>query len=419
MNRCVGGKPRAGKTKRAVIWVIEQLRSHRRPIVTNMALKLEPWVDGAGKPQKGLLRTLQDRYGETFDAERRIYLLTHEEVRRFYAVRPMVSKEDESTREIATVPRSDMWKFDANRYPGCCFVIDEAEVYFPSQAVDSTSAAHEDREVLQWAKQAGRGGDDALFLSQNLVWISKKLRGTCQECWWMVNHVHVSFGMFRRPDRITEESYVNCPPNPGEERMRMSRLYYSKEEIEGCYNTAEGVGVTGNSAADIGQKARGLHWGFIPVGIVGIAILALLGLWGFKGLVQAGFRGQQASARAAASGGVGTNGSMMEVKSDGFTDRQRETLFAVFGKMTNRLTALVPVYSSNSVAKHPAYKEPEEGVVGMVRGLLGTVVCFSDGSSVLAKSVEPFGKEIAVDGVIYKRVSGQAGRDKDKKSKVD
>lgn len=400
MNRCVGGKPRAGKTKRAVVWIVEQLRSHRRPIVTNMALKLGPWVDGKGKAHKGLLRTLQDRYGETYDAERRIYILSHEEVRRFYAIRPMIPKDEWEARTVETVPRYDMWKFDANKYPGCCYVIDEAEVYFPSQSVNATTSAHEDVEILQWAKQAGRGGDDALFISQNIVWISKKLRGTCQECWQMVNHVHVNFGFFRRPDRITEETFANCPPNQGEERLKYTTMYYDKEDIEGSYNTAEGVGVTGNTSADIGQKAKGLHWGWIPAGIVGIGIFALIGLMAFKATVTAAFNRQQKGAKDQVSAqlGQGANGKMVQS-----TQAFSEIWKALSELKTNRVLVAPAVE-----VRKPVVRE----IVGWAKGTAGFACALPNGHSFMAKNVEDMGNEAVIDGVLYKIVSGRASEEK-------
>lgn len=409
MNRCCGGKPRAGKTKRVVMWLEEQLRSHTRPIVTNMAIEMGPWVDGKGKPHKGLVRTLQDKYGETFDVERRLHILKHEEVPRFYAVRPEVPKDSWEPAKVKVVPRSDMWKFDANQYSNCCYAIDEAEVYFPSSAVDAARANHEDPELLQWAKQAGRAGDEAIFLSQNLVWISIKLRKSCQECWWMVNHVHIPMWVFRRPDHITEETYMNCPPNPGETYLRKTKLVYNREEVEGCYDTAKGVGVTGNSAADIGQRAKGLHWGFIPAGIVLLGILALFGLRMLGDTIKASYG--RGTPRQVASG---TNGVVLggQVGKDGFTDVQRAGLFAVFGKLTNYVRQ--DLQKATVKGKEKA-EEPVEGVVGLVRGKAGVVVCLDDGSRFLAREVEEFGREVAVDGIIYKRVRGEAGIEKEGK----
>jgi len=407
MNRSCGGKPRAGKTKRLVIWVEEQLRAHKRPIVTNMALKLQPWVDGKGKAHKGLIRTLMDKYGETFDAERRIYLLKHEEVPRFYGIRPIIPEDSWEPVKIEEVPRSDMWKIDTNKYPGVCYVIDEAEVYFPSAAVDAQRANHENPELLQWAKQAGRAGDDAIFLSQNLTWISIKLRKTCQECWWMVNHAHIPFSIFRRPDHITEETYMNCPPTPGEVYLRKTKLAYNREEIEGCYNTAEGVGVTGNSAADIGQRAKGLHWSFIPAGVIAIALLGGFGLKVFGDMVKAGMGGQLKPAVVATSK-TNAQGKVvsLEVGSDGFTEEQRSTLFAVFGKMTNYLGSQVKTQEVGKVAGHPT--ETNLTVVALVNGSAGTAVGLSDGSTFLASGkVQEYGRELLIDGVWYRRGKGE------------
>lgn len=416
MNISVGGKPRAGKTKRVVIWLVEKLRTDHRPIVTNMALKMDPWVDGKGRPHKGLLRTLQDKYGETFDAERRVYVLKHSEVARFYAIRPEVPKDESEPREIKTVPRSDMWKFDSNKYSNCCYAIDEAEVYFPSAAVDSARASHEDPELLQWAKQAGRGGDDALFISQNLTWISIKLRKTCQECWWMVNHAHIPFSIFRRPDHITEETYMNCPPNPGEQYLRKAKLAYHREEIEGCYNTAEGVGVTGNSAADIGQRAKGLHWAFVPGGIVVLAIIAMFGLRALGDGVKAVWSNKVKPVK-------GTNElAMASVGSDGFTAMQRAQLVGMFSKLTNYIKEPVRAAGpGREVETKKKVKEPEypvDQVIGIVRGRAGISVALDDGSVFMAREVEEFGREVAVDGVIYRRGKGAILQEKQKDGKM-
>lgn len=381
-----------------------------------MAIKMHPWVDGKGKAHKGLLRTLQDKYGETFDAERRIYLLKHEEVPRFYGIRPEIPDDQDEPVVIKEVPRSDMWKFNSNEYSNCCYVIDEAEVYFPSAAVDAQRANHENPELLQWAKQAGRGGDDAIFLSQNLTWISIKLRKTCQECWWMVNHAHIPFSIFRRPDHITEETYMNCPPGQGEVYLRKTKLTYNREEIEGCYNTAEGVGVTGNSAADIGQRAKGIHWAWIPAGIVVIAIAAMFGLRAVGAAVKGSLAGRgsayvKATTRTNAQGQVVS----LEPGRDGFTDEQRATLFAVFGKMTNWFTSKDISTNTKPVLQTGYPTETNLTVVALVKGTQGTAVGLSDGSTFLAEGkVGDFGRELLIDGVWYRRGKGEEVKQKKK-----
>jgi hypothetical protein len=413
MNRTVGGKPRAGKTKRCVVWVIEQLRTQprTRPIVTNMALELHPWVDGKGVARRGLLRVLQDKYGETFNAEQRIYLLKHEEVARFYSIRPIVSQDEDVERQIEIVPKQEMWKFDANKYPGADFAIDESEIYFPSDSIDPQSRSKEDKEALQWAKQAGRGGDHALFISQNLAWISPRIRGTCQECWWMTNHVHISWGMFRRPDRITQETYADAlgpQATRSLEWLTKTTFNYSREEIDSSYNTATGVGVTGNSAADIGQRAKGLHWSFIPAGIVALGIVACIGLIGFKKVVQAAFNGQQNGAKQAAGILPGqTNGTGLENAE--FTKLQK----AVEQLMAQQGTRPIASGVSNlraQVVKSAPVVAPEI-VIGITRGQT-TIVTLDDGTQFEAKHIEETGRELAIDGVIYKRGAGKMPQDK-------
>lgn len=396
MNIGIGGKPRAGKSKRAMLWVIEQLRLHRRPIVTNLAIKLHPWIDGKGKPQKGLLAYLNEKYGQTFDAERRIYLLRDEECSRFWAIRPQVPSDESEPVRIDVVPRSDMWRFDANKYPGCCYVIDEADVYFPSASLDSKRYSCEDPEAIQWAKQAGRGGDDWLFISQNLVWVSTRLRGTAQECWLMTNMVHERWGFVRKPDKIRFEIYCRTPPAPGEESMSKGMLTYDREGIDGCYNTAAGVGVRGNAPADIGQKAKGLHWSWIPAGIVGAGILALVLLLGFKQVVFAAFGHQQASAKASA---VVHSSNQVE---QALMKTNVDAIWSVLKRLTN---VPLSVKSVEPAKKSPVEERPK--VIAYCTGSQGYAVSLDDGTIFLAKRVEDSGRECLIDGVIYARGRGK------------
>lgn len=394
MNRGVGGKPRAGKTKSMAIWIKERLRTTRRAIVTNMAIELHPWVDGKGVAHRGLLRTLKDEYGETFDAERRIYFLKHEEVKRFYAIRPRIPKEESEPREVLIVPKGDAWFFDGNKYRGVDYVIDEAHVYFPSQSVNAKAASLEDPELLQWATQAGREGDEAFFLSQNLVWISVRLRGTMQECWWLENHAHLSWSMFRRPDRITRQVYSSTPPKDGEMPMRTETLFYDKASINGIYDTGKGVGVSGEVEADIGQRAKGLHWGFIPAGIVGMGVVALLLLWGFKGVVTAAFHKQQSGARAAATvHGSNQVASLLAVESASISN-----LWRAIGSLTNKVAVSAP-------APGPAVREADT-VVGWTKGSAGFACVLLDGTVFSAQRLEDGGRELLIDGRIYKKGRG-------------
>lgn len=277
MNRFYAGKQRSGKTKGAVIWMLERLRTTKRPLVTNAALKLQPWVDGKGVARPGLLEVLRKRYGTTFDAERRIYLLKDDEVRRFYGVRPLIPEQEWQEREILKVPEvgDGRWHFDASRFPACDYVIDEVHDYFPRQGLPSYKERPFTGEMLGYSTQSARGGDENVYISQLPNNCNLQLRGLCQACHWFTNHVHANVGPFRRADKITCDVFSNTPPGQGEQRMKRETMHYDRFEIESCYNTAEGGGVVGNSAADIGQRAKGmpqwLMWVFIV--LTGFAFL--------------------------------------------------------------------------------------------------------------------------------------------------
>lgn len=404
MNYGIGGKPRAGKTKRCVLWVDEVLRGQPgKAIVTNMALKMEPWVDGKGKAHKGLLRSLKDKYGETYDAERRVYLMTNEETRQFWRLRPVIPRDEWEPRKLEVVPRSDIWLFDANKYPGCVYIIDEAEVFFPGPSYNQEMYKAEDVQLIQWAKQAGRGGDDALFLTQNLTWLSPRLRSTLQEYRFMTNHVHINFMVFRRPDRITEDTLAHWPMKDKDSILKTTTLFYDREYIEGIYNTAEGVAVTGNSAADIGQRAKGLHWAWMPGAIVGCGLLALLGLLGCKSAVQAAFNRQQSGARSAATqtahGASGSNAPVTVAVDDLWKAiRRLET-----GRVS-QVTTSVPVLK---------LRPPELALIGYTKGTAGYACVLTNGQVFMAREVKELGNELLVDGVFYHKARGQ---DSDKNS---
>lgn len=289
MIRFLTGKPRAGKTKRAVIWLVEVLRSTNRPIVTNMAVELGPWVDGGGRARKGLLRTLHDKYGSTFDAERRIHFIRErDDVRRFYAVRPRVPRDDWEPVEVLRLPppaEKGRFRFDADKYPSCVYFIDEAHVFFPAAGMQVDKEGMDISELLGYASQAGRCGDLVFLISQFAEMVNKKLRILSQECHVMVNHRHQMIGKFRQPDVISYCVFASTPPGDSEQWMTRGMLRYDKEEIEGSYNTGAGEGVSGNTQADIGRRAKGMPLWVVPVCIVVVAILSVYALKGIRGAV--------------------------------------------------------------------------------------------------------------------------------------
>jgi len=275
------GKPGGGKTKLAVMELVDELRRSKRFIVTNMAIRLDPWVDGAGVPRAGLCRAMMDKYGDNFDARDRVVLLTDEQVKRFYAVRPRMV---DGFREVRTLPPEADGRFRLNHAAGdegVCYFVDEAHEFFSARDWAKTG-----KEVLSWASQQRRAGDDAWFVTQVVGNVEKQLRGVSQQCVLVVNHRLQSLGFFRQPDIISARWYSSTPPSGTESPLRKEVVKYDREFIHGIYDTAAGVGVSGKGA-DIKQRAKGLHWSAVVFFVAGLFALVYFGAAGIRKAVGA------------------------------------------------------------------------------------------------------------------------------------
>lgn len=265
MIRFIGGKPGGSKSLYAMVRMIEELRSTNRFIVTNVAVEMLPWIDGGGVARKGLRGGCISKYGEDFDCNRRVIFLEDEQVKRFYAYRPRMKETGEvevmCIPPITTGPMEGRFRFTTGQdgLSGCAYFIDEAHEFFSSREWQKTG-----KEVLSWASQQRRAGDDAWFLTQVIGNVEKQLRGVSQECYWMVNHRLLSLGFFRQPDILTYKLYGSTPPVPTETPLARGRVQCDRQFIYGTYNTAKGVGVAGRQA-DIGVRAKGLHWSWVLV----------------------------------------------------------------------------------------------------------------------------------------------------------
>lgn len=290
MIRFFCGKQRGGKTKRVVIWLIEILRTTRYPIVTNLALELGPWVDGAGVARRGLLRVLQDRYGTDFDAKRRLTIIEDvKELRRFYSYRPRIPSNTWDNVEMLRLPEpaDGKFRFDGDRYPGVVYMLDEVHMVFPGMNMNAPKEDRMSVEAVEYASQAGRCGDLVFAISQVPNNVDVKFRGQAQECHWLTNHVHLQLGPFRQPDRISYRVYSSTPPAAGEQWLARGLVRYRRDDIESCYNTSRGAAVQGTTAADIGRRAKGA-----PFWAIGLLIaLIMFAAWGV-------YYGATASARA-------------------------------------------------------------------------------------------------------------------------
>lgn len=285
MERFITGATGAGKSKFAMSKLAEELRSTQRGIITNMAVKLDPWVNAKGRAYPGLLRSLQDRYGTDYDAKRRIWFLDPvqadtpwseiNQVQRFYGWRLVVPADPEIESYMMRVPESEDGLFhnDGGRYPGCAYFIEEAHEYFPQNEWQLVG-----KETMSWASQNRRAGDDAWLITQQAELVAKPFRRQSLECYWLVNGLYRRIGWFKARNTISYTVHVSTPPIPSQPAMHSGEIH-GNEWLNGCYDTSAGGGVSG-STADLDHKPTGLSLKWIPLIALVVVCIAFFALEG-------------------------------------------------------------------------------------------------------------------------------------------
>jgi len=365
----------------SVGFLIDELRYTSRGIITNFALKLHPWIDAKGKPRKGLLRVMAELFGEDYNAVNRIYFLPQDSITRFFGVRLRVSDDPSEPTAVEMVPISPdkLWHFDGKLWKGACYFIDEAHEYFKQadwQLIGS--------ETQSWASQNRRTGDDAWLLTQDAELVAKPFRRQSLECYYVTNRGHMSFGPFRQPNVISYGLYMSTPPKPMEPALRHGRLTYSRDILQEVYDTAGGAGVHGGSA-DIGFRAKGLHWSWIiAFFVIGFCAICL-GLYGCN---------------------KATNAAV----SSAFSGSAKSNAVSLFPVAISNLSAVhndsTPASPNRFLAVRDRVRDGQSvlpKVSGWTQGTQGYAVAFSDGVIVLAKSFVEEGRFVFVDGVRYER----------------
>lgn len=360
MIKFVTGLPGGGKSLYAVMRLIDELRGTERRIVTNLALRLHPWVDGRGVARKGLLRVLKDTYGSDFEAELRIVLLSVEQTEQFFLY---------GRSQVPAAYQNESGKFVCMPERGVAFFIDELHEFMPAKDWEKHAGL-----TLSWMTQHRRAGDDAWVISQHPLLVANNFRRLCQECISMQNRKFRRFFAWRQPDVLSFSVYQSTPPKDSEPAMYSDYIKGSRARIYECYDTAAGVGVTG-AAADVQTKPTGLPFWTMWVAL-GVILLLCAGLWaGCTKMISAAIRGH---ALPSVHGSVAVPVAVLPPKPVGF----------VTGPMVHQS---VP----------PIFRETN-GVCMVTHGTAGWVVLWADGTT-SQPILEPkrVGRDWVIDGVAY------------------
>lgn len=273
----VMGLPGAGKGIYTVVKTIEELQSTERPIITNFAFELNPWVRRLGRRrsrgEKGMLGHLRDTYGETYNAENRIHVLEDEHIAEFYLWRvnhdgKLVKINADRDRD-GTIVKIDQSEW-ANTVP-CFYIVDEAWKFWNSRAWQKI-----DKGFQFYNAQHRKAGDDLLITVQAASQIDKQLRVLIQTFHHLVNHRHRKMLFFKQPNVISV-IVTNEPPEAGKKSLGAvpKVIRFDPSGVGSCFDTAKGAGVQGQGA-DIEKKAKGLPWWGIIILFVGIGLAILL-----------------------------------------------------------------------------------------------------------------------------------------------
>ena len=284
MIRLVTGVPGAGKGVYCVQSVIvPELVGSRRHIITNLALRVGPWVRRLGRDrsraEKGLQAYLCDKYAKDFDLLKRVHVLDDDEFREFFLWR--VNAE---TGELFKVPaeRDDKGRvisFDKGQMAlsaPVCYVMDEGWKFLWARAWQDTSKA-----MLTYQAQHRHLGDDLWIAAQNENQIEKVVRDLVQEYHSLVNHRYRKMLCWAQPNVISVLTSNESAKDRSKTLSGAPRVIrFDKEGIGGCFDTAGAIGVSG-AAGDIESKTKGLPFWTFGLGIV---LLALAIWFGSRGV---------------------------------------------------------------------------------------------------------------------------------------
>jgi hypothetical protein len=267
--RFITGIPGSGKGMYSMKMAVDELKRTERPILTNLAVRVHPWVRGANRAEIGLRHYLKREYRKDFNVEGRVHLLTDDQVREFYLWR--VNEEGklirldplrDGTGKIVGFPEESF----AETVP-CVYLIDEAWQFFNAREWGKL-----DRGVLFYNAQHRKAGDDLWLATQHHSQVDKNLRVLSAEFHECVNHAKRRLGMFKQPGVISV-IVTNDAPEKGSSRVTaLTRLVsLDWKGLGACYDTCSGAGISGG-VGDIGERLKGVPW-WVMIVLIGLLLV--------------------------------------------------------------------------------------------------------------------------------------------------
>jgi len=280
----ITGNPGGGKGLLAMQKIIDELTHDERPIITNLPVRIEPWVrrwtrfgKAYWKPEIGLRNYLVKKHGKDFDVSKRVFVIPDTDVPEFYLRRRVGAGLQVLPATRDSSGRIDEYETEqAVMHGGCVYVTDEAWKFWNSRKWQKTGDG-----LLFYSAQHRHLGDTWFIVTQKTAQVDKALHRVAQDFSVVTNQGKLPLGFFTRPSVFTVSIFDEAPTGSKLEPIKREVFNLDKEGLGACYDTAAGTGIGGGSAADIGERKKGVPW---PWALVA-ALLFILGAWRLPSLI--------------------------------------------------------------------------------------------------------------------------------------
>lgn len=251
-SRAIYGKPGGGKSQLAVKWLLEELASTKRCVITNVPLNLD-----------AIVRYFATRAVE-IDVYGRVRILDDDEVKDFWRFRGTDPARDHrlvSEKEIENgfQPAAEYWG------DGVAYYLDELHRHLNSRQWKKTGPL-----ILSYISMHRHFGDDVVWITQAVKNVDVQWRSVTQDYTKVRNYGKEMFRGFRKGDRFEWLEYLDWSESETFTPQRRGEWTLEKDVVA-CYQTS-----TVGGDADKEHRVKGLHiWWLYGAVAAALALVAL------------------------------------------------------------------------------------------------------------------------------------------------
>lgn len=278
--------------------LLKELKNSDRPIFTNFAIELMPWINGNGKMQLGLLgyilHILKDKE-MLRAAENRIFRVDDEIIPEFFLYRAVRHGDEVGLKTSTLYMRGKTYdiykaaaeyvktkddgrrikKFDLELLDKgyMHYHIDEAWKFWGARDWDTTSKA-----AIFYAAHSRKTGDEVYITSHSTKDLDSALIRKGQDFHECINRSKRKVWGFCQPNDIKVRVTTKPPTGSDNDNVMETFTLDMSSRSNECYDTTGGLGIGGRMRGDMGEKKSGLPFWVL------MTAAALVPLFAFGGL---------------------------------------------------------------------------------------------------------------------------------------